>query len=95
MSVSREDVQKIAALARLELSEDDTVRMTRDMNEMLAHVEKLQQLDTENVPLHSFLEGRHTPLMPDVETKFDNTEAALENSPRREGRFFIVPKVIE
>jgi len=95
LAVTRDDVQKIAVLARLELTEEETVRMTRDMNAILSHVEKLSEVDTENVTPHSFLEGKETPLVPDEVARFDNIEAALENAPRREGRFFIVPKVIE
>lgn len=95
MAVSREDVKKIAGLARLELGEKETERMTRDMNDILAYVEKLNEVDTENVSPHSFLEGKKTPLMPDEVVRFGNLEAALKNSPRSEGRFFIVPKVIE
>jgi len=95
LAVSREEVQKIASLARLELGEAETERMTRDMNDILAYVEKLGEVDTENVSPHSFLEGKQTPLVQDEITQFGNVGAALANAPKGEGRFFIVPKVIE
>lgn len=95
MAVSREEVQKIAHLARLELGEAETERMTRDMNDILAYVEKLGEVDTENVSPHSFLEGKQTPLSLDKVSRFGNVSAALENAPKAEGSFFIVPKVIE
>ncbi len=95
MAVSKEEVGKIANLARLHLDEAEAERMTRDMNAILDYVEKLNQVDTENVSPLSWLEGKETPMQSDEMKKFDNTEAALKNSPRSEGRFFIVPKVIE
>ena len=95
MAVSKEDVRKIADLARLHLDQAETDRMTRDMNDILDYVEKLNEVDTENVSPLSWLEGKVTPMQADTVTKFDNTEEALKNSPRSEGRFFIVPKVIE
>jgi len=93
--VSKEEVRKIAQLARLELDPAEVERMTRDMNDILDYVEKLNEVDTENVSPHSFLEGKMTPLASDEEIRFENIEEALRNSPQREGRFFIVPKVIE
>ena len=95
MAVSKEEVGKIADLARLYLDEAETERMTRDMNDILDYVEKLNRVDTENVSPLSWLEGKQTPMQSDEIKKFDNTESALKNSPRSEGRFFIVPKVIE
>ena len=95
MAVSRRDVEKIAGLARLELGEKETERMTREMNDILAYVEKLNEVDTENVSPHSFLEGKQTPLSADEVSRFGNTGAVLKNAPKAEGSFFIVPKVIE
>jgi len=95
LAVSKEEVGKIADLARLYLDEAETERMTRDMNDILDYVEKLNRVDTENVSPLSWLEGKQTPMQSDEIKKFDNTESVLKNSPRSEGRFFIVPKVIE
>ena len=95
MAVSREKVRKIANLARLHLDDDEMERMTRDMNDILAYVEKLSEVDTENVSPLSWLEGKETPMQADEVKKFDNIDQALNNSPRSEGHFFIVPRVIE
>ena len=95
MTVSKEDVRKIADLARLHLDQTEVQRMTRDMNDILDYVEKLNEVDTENVSPLSWLEGKVTPMQADAVIKFDHIEEALKNSPRSEGRFFIVPKVIE
>lgn len=95
MSVSKDEVARIASLARLELGETDVDRMTEDMNAVLAYVEQLKEVDTEGVSPHSFLAGKATPLQPDEVTKFANRDEALANAPQGEGTFFIVPQVIE
>ena len=95
MSVTLEEVQKIALLARLELSGQDAERMTRDLNAILGYVEKLGEVDTENVSPLGFLEGKRTPVKPDEVAGFSHVDEALANAPRSEGRFFIVPRVIE
>lgn len=95
MSVTRDDIKKIALLARLELGEDETERMTRDMNAILDYVAKLEEANTENVSPLSWMEGQATPVQPDEVRRFGHAAEALENAPQPEGRFFIVPRVIE
>ncbi|MEA2063272.1 MAG: Asp-tRNA(Asn)/Glu-tRNA(Gln) amidotransferase subunit GatC [Gemmatimonadota bacterium] len=95
MAVSKEEVRDIAYLARLHLDEPETERMTRDMNAILEYVEKLGEVDTQNVSPLSWLEGKQTPLQPDEVSRFDNAGEVLKNAPRPEGRFFVVPRVIE
>ncbi len=95
MSVSKDEVARIASLARLELGEADVDRMTEDMNAVLAYVEQLGEVDTEGVSPHSFLAGKSTPLQPDTVKVFDNRDEALAGAPKAEGTFFIVPQVIE
>ncbi len=95
MSVDKAEVLRIARLARLELEGPAAEAMARDLNQILAHVEKLQQVNTDNVPPYAYLSGRSTPLAEDRVARFDHVEEALDNAPRREGRFYIVPRVIE
>ncbi|MFC1544911.1 Asp-tRNA(Asn)/Glu-tRNA(Gln) amidotransferase subunit GatC [Gemmatimonadota bacterium] len=95
MSVSRDEVVRIASLARLELDSTEVERMTVDMNAILAHVEQLNEVDTADVSPHSFLAGKSTPRQPDVVKEFANRSEALANAPKAEGTFYIVPKVIE
>ncbi len=95
MAVSRDEVARIASLARLELGEADVDRMTEEMNAVLSYVEQLNEVDTGGVSPHSFLEGKSTPLQPDTVKDFDNLDEALAGAPKAEGTFFIVPRVIE
>lgn len=94
MSVTRKDVEHIAELARLSFEENELESFTSELNEILNYVEKLQELNTENVePLSHPIEGhnvfREDKLMPSI-----STEDALRNAPDKDDKFFKVPKVI-
>ncbi len=89
------DVARVAALARLALSQDEIAAMTRDLEQMLDYVAALDGLDTEGVPptAHSF--ELPTPMRPDRAAPPLDPEIALGNAPEREGTAFLVPKVLE
>ena len=94
MSVTLKDVKHIAELARLEFSGEELESFTHQLNQILEYVEKLNELDTENVePLSHPVEGnnafREDELKPSI-----NREEALKNAPDRDEEFFRVPKVI-
>jgi aspartyl-tRNA(Asn)/glutamyl-tRNA(Gln) amidotransferase subunit C len=88
-------VERVAALARLALSEDEVASMTHDLEQMLDYVATLESLDTEGVPptAHGF--ELATPLRPDEPVEPLDPELAVANAPEREGTAFLVPKVLE
>jgi len=95
MSINKETLEKIAHLARLEFDEKETDKMLKDMNNMLAFVEKLQELDTENIkPLQS-MSFEVNQLRPDKVSNHLSREEGLKNAPKKNDKFFRVPKVIE
>jgi aspartyl-tRNA(Asn)/glutamyl-tRNA(Gln) amidotransferase subunit C len=94
MSVSRKDVEHIAELARLKFEEKELDQFTNDLNEILTYVEKLNELDTENVeplshPIESVNNFREDEVKPSIKR-----EEALKNAPDKDEEFFKVPKVI-
>ncbi len=93
--IDLEDVARMAALARLALTEDEISAMTDDLEQILVHVAALEALDTEGVPptAHGF--ELETPLRPDVAAEPLDPELAVLNAPEREGTAFLVPKVLE
>lgn len=94
MSVTKNDVKKIAELARLEFSEAELENYTSEMNKMLDFVEKLNELDTENVkPLSHPIENTNV-FRKDEVTKSTDREEALKNAPDKSSEHFKVPKVI-
>ena len=93
--ITLEQVRHVALLARLELSPNDEERLRADMDEMLAYVDKLNELDTKDVvPTTQVGEGG-TPMRDDEVTNRPEAEAMLANAPSRERGYFKVPKIIE
>ncbi|MFA7227593.1 MAG: Asp-tRNA(Asn)/Glu-tRNA(Gln) amidotransferase subunit GatC [Melioribacteraceae bacterium] len=94
MPVSRKDVEYIAQLARLRFKDEELDNFTHQLNEILGYVDKLNELNTDNVePLsHPFEE---TNIFREDELRISaEREEALKNAPGRTDDFFKVPKVI-
>jgi len=96
MSVSRQDIQNIARLARLALSEQDIPRYIDEMTRILRLVEQLNRVDTSNVtPMAHPLPGQRQRLRPDVVTETDQRELYQRNAPQVSAGLYLVPRVIE
>ena len=94
MSVTKKDIEKIAELAQLKFSEDELESFTPQMNEILNYMEKLNELDTDNVePLSHPVEQTNV-FRKDELKKSLTTEEALKNAPEKNEHHFKVPKVI-
>lgn len=94
MSVSKDDVKKIAELARLEFTENEIEELNVDLNKILGYVEKLNELDTENVePLSHPIENNNV-FREDKVQESISREKALKNAPDSSSEHFKVPKVI-
>jgi aspartyl-tRNA(Asn)/glutamyl-tRNA(Gln) amidotransferase subunit C len=94
MQVTPAEVERIARLAKLSFSEDEKAQFAAEFNQMLAYVEKLDELDLEGVepsthPLHSGAPLREDTVRPSL-----LREKALANAPASHDGFFSVPKVI-
>ena len=88
-------VDEIAHLARLEFNADAKNEIVNDMNRMLAFVDKLNELDTNNVEPLIYM-NNETNVMREDEVKVTLTQAeALKNAPKKDSDYFKVPKVIE
>jgi aspartyl-tRNA(Asn)/glutamyl-tRNA(Gln) amidotransferase subunit C len=95
MSVTSEDVKRVARLARLKIGEDRVEPMRDELNAILAWIEQLQEVDVEGVaPMTSAVE-RGLPMREDVVTDGNRVDDILKNAPKSESGFFIVPKVVE
>jgi aspartyl-tRNA(Asn)/glutamyl-tRNA(Gln) amidotransferase subunit C len=93
--ITLEQVRHVARLARLELSPQDENRLRADMDEMLAYVDKLNELDTSNVAPTTQVGEAGTPMRDDVVTNQPAAAAMLANAPSRDRDYFKVPKIIE
>jgi aspartyl-tRNA(Asn)/glutamyl-tRNA(Gln) amidotransferase subunit C len=95
MSLSIDDVAKVAVLARLRVSPDQLQMFTGQLNSIMDYVAELQELDTEGVlPLAHGIEVRNV-FRDDVRGPALPREAALANAPKRNEESFLVPAVLE
>ena len=95
MSVTLDDVRKVAKLARLSFSEEEEERLVTDLNQMLAYVASLDALDTSQVAPTTHVLPLSNVFRPDEPTESLSQEAALANAPRSGHGHFRVPRVIE
>ena len=95
MSVSVADVEKIASLAKLSFSEEEKAAFTAQFNQILALMEKLKELDTENVPVTAHVLDLVNVMRDDEVKPWPDPERLLANAPSSSGGFFSVPKVID
>ena len=98
MKITEQEVRYVAGLANLELGPEEIHRMAHDLDEILTHIDKLNELDTSNVePMAQVLyeADETTTLREDRERPGLGSETALANAPLPGPGFFKVPKVIE
>ena len=98
MKITEQEVRRVAELANLALTSEEIARMAADMDGILSHMDKLNELDTSNVPpmAQVLYDAEETAtLREDVERPtLPNTEA-VANAPLAGAGYFKVPKVIE
>ena len=95
MKITREEVQRVAALSRLQLSPQEEELLTGQLDRILQYMEKLNQLDTAKVePLAHAVEIVNA-FREDRVAHASSAETLLANAPAKEKNFFKVPKIIE
>jgi len=95
MKITREQVEHVARLARLELTDAEKELFTGQLDGILAYVDKLNELDTTGIVPTAHAVPMENAFREDVETPSIGVERALANAPDRSESFFRVPKVIE
>lgn len=95
MSVSKNDVEYVAELARLSFSEEEKQDLMVDLNSVLGYIEKLKELDTENTdiivnPYYIENKFREDEIEPSMELS-----AVLNNAPDKLEEYVVVPKIID
>jgi len=95
MKISKDDVIKVAELARMEVTEKETEIFTDQLGNILEYIEKLNELDTDNVEPTSHVLDISTPLREDRVVNWLTIDEVLQNAPESEDDFFVVPQVID
>jgi len=107
MKVSEDDVRYVEDLANLELTAEERARMVRDLNSILDYIDRLNELDTADVPPMAQVSDRYGAadkqgtgrfayaMRPDELRPCLPHEEAMRNAPDTDGTFFKVPKVVE
>lgn len=95
MSVSDDEVRKIAKLARLRLTDAEVALYGGQLSKILDSMTELSKADTSGVAPTTSVLGAVNVMRDDAPSPFQDTEALLANAPERDGPYFKVRKVIE
>jgi aspartyl-tRNA(Asn)/glutamyl-tRNA(Gln) amidotransferase subunit C len=95
MSIAREEVRRVAVLARLALSDAEEEAISEQLGHILDYFHRLSELNTDDVEPTAHVTSTATRRRDDVVQNEPSTERWLANAPARDGDFFKVPKIIE
>ena len=89
------NIDQIAELARLSLKPDERAKLSKDLEEILAYVDQLQELKTDTIPPTSHVLPIENVFRKDSVKPSQVRAVVLKHAPKSEGKFFKVPKIIE
>jgi aspartyl-tRNA(Asn)/glutamyl-tRNA(Gln) amidotransferase subunit C len=95
MKLTRQDVQRVATLARLRLTAAEEDRLTEQLDNILQYMDKLNQLDTSHIEPLAHVVDIVNAFREDKITNRSNADALLVNAPAKDETFFQVPKILE
>jgi aspartyl-tRNA(Asn)/glutamyl-tRNA(Gln) amidotransferase subunit C len=95
MKISKQEVEHVAKLARLDLSEGEKDKLTDQLSNILTYVEKLNELDTAGVEPTAHVLDIKNVMRDDVAAPSLPQERALANAPEKAAGHYKVPKIIE
>lgn len=95
MSVTKDDVRKVARLSRIAVPEDRLEPLAEELSGILGWIEQLNEVDVDDVmPMTSVVEAK-LPMREDIVTDGGIQEQVLSNAPKSDDGFFVVPKSVE
>lgn len=95
MSITRKDVEHVARLARLALSDEEIATFEEQLSKILDHAERVTQMDTEGIPPTSSAIPLANVFRSDEPQESLTNEQALSNAPEAESGHFRVPRILE
>jgi len=95
MSVTKDDVRKIARLSRIAVPEAQLESLAEDLSGIMGWIEQLNEVDIDGVALMTSVVAAKLPMREDVVTDGSIQDQVLANAPKSEEGFFVVPKAVE
>lgn len=95
MSVTKDDVRKIARLSRIAVPEDQMESLAEDLSGIMGWIEQLNEVDIEGVEPMTSVVAAKLPMREDVVTDGNIQDQVLANAPKSDEGFFVVPKAVE
>lgn len=95
MKISEEIVDHIAHLSRLEFEGDKKKAILKDMENIISFMDKLSEVDTNNVEPLIFMNEEYNNLREDVANLTVTQDEALKNAPKKDSDYFRIPKVLD
>jgi len=95
MALDKDDVQKVAYLARIKVPEEKLDGLAQEINGIIGWVEQLAEVNTDGVAPMTSVTEMTAPMRTDVVTVGNDADGILKNAPDSEDGFFTVPKVVE
>jgi aspartyl-tRNA(Asn)/glutamyl-tRNA(Gln) amidotransferase subunit C len=95
MALSKETVEYVANLSRIELQEEELSKLSRQLETILGFIDTLSAVDVTNIVPTDHILSLNNAWRGDEPRESLPIDKTLSNAPQKDGRFFVVPKVIE
>jgi len=92
--ITKDEVKKVAHLARLELKEHEIINHSEQLEKILEYIKQLEKIDTDDIPCTTRAIEVTNVFRKDENKNYECSEELLELGPSREDKFFKVPKII-
>ena len=92
--ISRDEVKKVAKLARLELNESEIKQHAGQLEKILDYINQLEKINTDDIPCTTRAIEVINVFRKDEKKDYENSDELLDLAPSRENKFFKVPKII-
>lgn len=95
MSVSKEDVRKVARLSRIAVPEDRLDPLAQELTDIMSWIDQLNEVDVEGVAPLTSIVAADLPMRTDIVSDGDKQSDVLANAPKADEGFFVVPRSVE
>lgn len=95
MSVTKDDVRKVARLSRIAVAEDKLEPLAKELTDIMGWIEQLNEVDIDGVEPMTSVVAATLPMRDDVITDGGIQDQVLANAPKSDEGFFVVPKSVE